>query len=393
MVALIDLVGNTAQPKGTRAKRRASQVAASMVVDNQPPSGGFAGGPTPPPGFAFGTEGEYGWETTPNLSSGASAYEPTWSPGTEYGAGPGGIYTDQSGYISFDAGVTWLDPRTQQVWNPQASGQQWSTVPDYNAGKQAEFDYAQSLGNPTGDYTQLTGAFPGAGDYSRITPQQFTGIDRAITEYEENPITSAMESGYKVTPQDFQVIDRSREIPKISKGDYASAAMFGADPYEVSKADGGLSFSDLYNKYTRAVTPIYETGAQIAAGVLGSRDPSTGLPSRGAYERGAKGVTDLGSSVRESGGNPLTFGEIQNRKFAERPAWEQAFASTVFDPTNLLGAGVVTKGLTGVKGAGTASKILRGAGTVNKALDVAQTKAALPIVGGIAGYGVSTLSG
>ncbi|MBK7330445.1 MAG: hypothetical protein IPI85_15580 [Dehalococcoidia bacterium] len=94
-------------------------------------------------------------------------------------------------------------------------------------------------------------------------------------------------------------------------------------------------------------------------------------------ERILSGATQLGSAIGESGGDPLKFRDIQNENFAERPEWQQLAASTVYDPTNLIGAGLGAKALSSgaLEGTGLLSQILRGAAKVDKGIDVAQTAA------------------
>ena len=85
----------------------------------------------------------------------------------------------------------------------------------------------------------------------------------------------------------------------------------------------------------------------------------------------------------------MEVGRRQLEDFQARPVEQQLAIGTVFDPTNAIGAGVLTKGL---RAAGTAPRvgrltgsILRGAARANEVADVAQARFAPEILGGTAG--------
>ena len=133
---------------------------------------------------------------------------------------------------------------------------------------------------------------------------------------------------------------------------------------------------DNYNKYVAG--PLAETGAQLtpllnAAGspggfLTGEAAARLGYGERPSDSMGA-GLKEFGSAV--TSGN---FIDAQNENLAERPMWQQLGASAAFDPLNLVGAGAVSKGLMAVDGAGALSRILRGAGAANQAIDTGMAK-------------------
>ncbi|MBK9019835.1 MAG: hypothetical protein IPL72_07450 [Sulfuritalea sp.] len=137
-------------------------------------------------------------------------------------------------------------------------------------------------------------------------------------------------------------------------------------PWDKYGPEGGLvapaaaKLGDAYNWYTKNIqTPISETLSQVTGSALGSTPgvaatlnlgagirEKMGLPDWGRVEDpGMSGVMELSAALRESGGNPTAFRDIQNENFAERPAWQQLAASTVYDPLNLVGSGLGAKAL------------------------------------------------
>jgi len=97
-----------------------------------------------------------------------------------------------------------------------------------------------------------------------------------------------------------------------------------------------------------------------------------------------------------SRGNPGGFMERQKSDLHKRGTIDQLATQTVFDPTNLVGAAAVTKGLRGASVArqGTLTgRLFAGAAKANELADVAQTKFAREAVGGTLGFTASALSG
>ena len=93
------------------------------------------------------------------------------------------------------------------------------------------------------------------------------------------------------------------------------------------------------------------------------------------------GLKELGTALKTSGGNPLSFAELQQENLRERPAWQQMGASTIYDPTNLIGAGLGAKALKAgaFDSPGTLSAILKAGAKVDKGIDVAQTAMFKPV--------------
>lgn len=157
--------------------------------------------------------------------------------------------------------------------------------------------------------------------------------------------------------------------------------------------------SGAYDWYTKNVqTPFAETASQLtgpafrlnAGAMVPFLEPvlrATGKDIPGLPDFG--GIGQLADTVTNTG-SFSDFRDQQNEKFAARPIGQQLLASTIYDPTNLLGAGIGTKALQ--TGAVT-SRIGRGLATADKALDVAQTKAAFPLAMGAVGFGASALQG
>jgi hypothetical protein len=131
------------------------------------------------------------------------------------------------------------------------------------------------------------------------------------------------------------------------------------DPYEPGYVEdsrfdtsGNMLGSPLNAFNDWIADPIAETGAQFtpflnaaaapggfAVGELASR---FGLGTAPSKSMGA-GLSEFGSAVRDSGGNPFEFAAIQDENFNERPWYQQLGASAVFDPTNLIGVGALQK--------------------------------------------------
>ena len=150
-------------------------------------------------------------------------------------------------------------------------------------------------------------------------------------------------------------------------------------------------FEETASQLTGPMLKFHQVASQAGVGIPGVAPALAGVKALTGYSPDpVGGLKQLGGSLRESGGNPNAFAEIQDRKFAERPFAQQMLASTVYDPTNLLGAGLGAKALE--TGAVT-SRLGRGLATADKALDVAQTKAALPLIGGVAGFAASATTG
>lgn len=140
-----------------------------------------------------------------------------------------------------------------------------------------------------------------------------------------------------------------------------------------------------------------QLGISKGPGIKGVLDPRRRLP--GASNLGL--LRDIGRSgapanLIESRGNPAGFVERQKADLHKRGFADQLLTQTVFDPTNLVGAEAVTKGLRGASVArqGTLTgRLFAGAAKANEIADVAQTKFAREAVGGTLGFTASALSG
>ena len=295
-----------------------------------------------------------------------------------------------------DSGV-WIDPATMNVYRENVG---WQSIPEYN-------DYSTRLFQAQLEHELYT-PYPVVAQpslFQNTGPKQISGadwynIDAAMSRprLSQAQLEHELYTPYPSVGENINTLsgtysggytrNEAASLPDAEAARRAQALTNFRQDWQRQEQQGltlgGLLGSGLaaYNKYI--ANPIAETGAQLTPAVLELAKYAPGLQgvaaipgmlgydSRTATQRG---VSELGSALKQSGGNPLTFAELQNENFKERPGWQQMASQAVFDPTNLIGAGLTTKALQGVKGEGLISEILRGAGTANQAIDTATAKA------------------
>jgi hypothetical protein len=278
------------------------------------------------------------------------------------------------------------DPSNPLVYRPEVG---WQNIPEYN-------DYNTEL-NSIAEYQNK----PLESTPSWFTPQP---LGRQISAGEWQNIQSYMDRPEPSPRADFINYDlaTSKNVPfpedvrySLENADLPYEIRDGAKWYGAPAEGGGLTapwdkyvepaaakLGDAYNWYTRNIqNPVAETGAQLTPAFLSAAKlapPIGGLVSAGAALTGydtegnaLRGIKDLGSAISDPG----SFVETQNQNLAERPAWQQMAATSVYDPLNLVGAGLGTKALASgaLEGGGLLSTILRGGAKLDKGIDAAQT--------------------
>ena len=325
--------------------------------------------------------------------------------------GSGGYYRDPANGNIWKGGF-WYNPQGQ-VWT---EGRGWESPESYNAFS----DQLNHQNTADANYFGFNDSQYQAGVTTpKISPQDFTNIQRARelldsqtynlrgTGFDAQSVINKASTMYRpevmaayqeheaLTPQFSDISEAQRNIPgvtpqeakQLSDADlYAQAgqaARFGNRWGNINT--GKSSFSELlgpiatgWNKTNTVLDAFAETGAQLTPAALTA---TKAIPGLGALvntsanlmgyrpqDSALSGVRDLGESITQSS-NPWDFAETQQNKLQERPLGEQLTSQVLFDPTNLIGAGMVTKGLRGAQGAGRFSDLMRGLGTVNDAID------------------------
>ena len=315
-------------------------------------------------------------------------------------------YEDQWGNYSYDGGNTWSNsysspanrslppdllalPPGGDFEDPQfGARQQW--LNQSNEGRSgSRYDRMGFQEAPTN--SALLGYYDDQQARQQTLSQILGFADKAA-----NAITPSKPT-YSLPPLDISLNEVAANSRPADTGWGAAGRVAGGF--------GGALKSGYDKYYEKFGTPLAETGAQLTGPMLKFHDIASragvGIPGVAPAIAGVTALTgwkpdatggmgQLAGSIKESGGSPLRFSDIQNRKFAERPVAQQMLASTAYDITNLAGAGA---GAAALKSGAVTSKLGRGLATADKALDVAQTKAALPLIGGVAGYAASATTG
>jgi len=139
----------------------------------------------------------------------------------------------------------------------------------------------------------------------------------------------------------------------------------------------------------------YDTGSPVGLGRLAGR-AVTGDARGGLRDLAGAGgsLANARDAVRARSATP--FIEGQREDLNQRGTVDRLATQLIFDPTNIVGAGVATKALRGASIARKGSitgRILGGAAKANEVADIAQSRYAREVIGGAVGYGASALSG
>jgi len=313
-------------------------------------------------------------------------------------------WEDQSGNLWDSTSGLWYsinDPSNPLVYRPEVG---WQNIPEYN-------DYNTELNSieaykanpiestPSWFTPQPLGRQISAGEWYNVDSAMsapnnppraaFVNYDLATSKNVPFPLDeAAYQRDLQGEPIDRTALRQTDpalpgygadSLSKILKPD---TQMFGAGFDRNVMGPLADKAGDAYNWYTRNIqNPVAETGAQLTPAFLSAAKlapPIGGLVSAGAALTGydtegnaLRGIKDLGSAISEPG----SFVETQNQNLAERPAWQQMAATSVYDPLNLVGAGLGTKALGSgaLEGGGLLSTILRGGAKLDKGIDAAQT--------------------
>ena len=335
----------------------------------------------------------------------------------------------------WDNGNEWVNTPTGGHWRG-ADGRIWNDEAGWVEDPSAAIAAASRVGSsmsPQSPNTALLNSLPRDSIDSQYDPQ-FAGwqqwlnassAGRAGSQYDRMgfdapPTNSALLGYYGDQQARQQTLSQILGFAGKAAGatNFSSPPTYSLPPLDVSlnevaansqpadtgwgtagRAAGGVGGAlkggyDWYNK--NLATPFEETASQLTgpllkfhqmasaagAGIPGVAPAISGVSALTGWKPDMGGLGELAGSIKESGGNPIDFRDIQSRKFAERPTVQQGLASIVYDPSNVAGAGIGARALE--TGAVT-SRLGRGLATADKMLDVAQTKAALPLIGGVAG--------
>lgn len=332
----------------------------------------------------------------------------------------------QSTYQWYDDGTpegAYYDPTTNNVWK---NGTWWNADGNFwdgsswasPAAMQAAIEHDQAIANtfgalpPEGATSDTTGAF-------RSPRRSFSDVALMLaSEPKQKPTLSEMIGSGLRAGKDLIEQANTYRLPTVGAAQLAEDQQRAARAQEIGQQLGGVhaispdSRRNLAGQALGAANryffdPIAETGAQLTPSLIKGGFSATVLgpafdlasklsPVAGGYDINkaeSAGLRELGSAIQESGGNPAEFARIQQENLRERPLWQQMAASAVYDPTNLIGAGIATKALKSAEGAGTLSRILRGLGTANEYIDVAQAKAGREVMGGVAGALANQVAG
>lgn len=372
--------------------------------------------PPEPDPFANWTE-PAGSPTTANYSAwGAPAPTGTPTPQPAYSPQPQRTYNyeydtwqDESGRLWDRSSGLWYsltDPQNPLVYRPQVG---WQTPAQYN-------DYNSVL-NEFGDFAQNpVVAQPSAFATPTMPRQLSSGEWQDVQQWAERRSPSPTADWYNLDAARDPF--RGTGVGPLNPDEIARMAAEGGETIDRTslrqtdplgpgykpdvrfQTGGGMLGNPLsailgpaYSAYDKYLAkPVEETLAQMTPAALslakygipggqqafGLGELATGYnPDKNVLP----GLRELGTAAKESGGNPLAFGELQRENFAERPAWQQMGAEALYDPMNLLGAGIGSKALASgaLEGGGTLSAILRGAAKVDKGIDAAQAAVLSPL--------------
>lgn len=298
------------------------------------------------------------------------------------------------------------DPNNPLVYRPQVGWQSPAQYNDYNKVLSEFGTFAQdpvvaqpSVFNPQQLPRQLTPA-----EWQQIdnykTNQRLVEAMPGLQEHDqfqyatrEDNINRLMQGGY--TREEAQSLPDSVAEERARLMDRVQYARDQGQGASLSDILGGLLAPaaqglGLLNKYVSA--PVEETLSQLTPlglSLLKHEMPGLALPFAAAdaltgYNPDTRvlgGLRDLGSAAKDSGGNPLTFADIQNKNMAERPMGEQLAAQLLYDPVNLVGAGLGAKALESgaLEGGSLLSSIVRTAAGFDKAAEAAQAAVFKPL--------------
>lgn len=316
----------------------------------------------------------------------------TWN--SEYQA-----WQDASGNLWDEKSGLWYDPKAKRIWNENTTGWQtpdemqsyWDTIAQHDAGISGIIDAApqgQATYTPNPDFVKEWMTF----DRNTVAP---TGEypEPTLSQY----LTGAAQ-GFKTAVEKANSYSLSNMPSMLAPTEEERRSGTNFDLYPGSDGDGNYAANVLGKGYSTAnkyfFDPVAETGAQLTPSLLksaGSQALGPGFElgsnlaaSLGGYDINKNeqaGLKELGTALKTSGGNPLSFAELQQENLRERPAWQQMGASTIYDPTNLIGAGLGAKALKAgaFDSPGTLSAILKAGAKVDKGIDVAQTAMFKPL--------------
>jgi hypothetical protein len=239
----------------------------------------------------------------------------------------GGAYEEPgTGNVYYDG--HWWNREGDQLYN-EATGS-WQSPQEYNDYFRAQNEFAQFSQNPTV-------AQPSVFD-SQMGQADWFNYDAARDPNRPEPVP--YRTFGEPEPESFFSSWNIRQPDPLEPG-YVQDSRF-----DTSGGMLGSPLDPVFRGIDYVDKPFKETGLQFAslANPYNWLDPtslSTGGRRGGDYDP-FSGVKDFGSSVADSGGNPLEFADIQRAKYDERPLAEQLFGE-VFAPSNLIGVGGLKK--------------------------------------------------
>ena len=384
-MALVDLEGNykSAPPKLTYTPQ--PDPFANYVDETGSPS----------------TANYQAWGTPAPATASAPAGAPTgnrWN--SQYQA-----WEDASGNLWDSASGAWYDPDSGKVWSNNTNS--WQTPQENRATWDAILGHDQAISNtlgaqpsgqathtPNPDFQSAWRAF----DRNTVAPtgeyqppkQTLSGLLMGGVDAIKTATQQANTYGF--SPD----MPTSLDLERQGRGEQIASQLgtIGATQGESS----GLAGKALGAANRYFFDPMAETGAQLTQPALTALRLSNPIAASGDYLLDRAGLPtpfgspqsqvagsaadlgELGSTARQSGGNPLKFAELQQENLHERPMWQQLGAQMLFDPTNAIGAGIGAKALKGgIKGEGLLSDILRGAAKVDRGIDAVQAGLFKPV--------------
>lgn len=288
-----------------------------------------------------------------------------------------------------------IRPSTVTAQNFAANPSDWKRWEDIQMGLAPAVEQRRLQEMPQPGAATASNFIANPADWKRYEDVQL-GTAGNIRFQQPDPEEWRKNPAYRSWWEDQQNRERVRNIDEYIQQKYGSR----------STADFLKGIYNATNTYF--FDPIAETGAQLTPALLNAAANllpggyRTGELAKlvtkemAGYDVDAKaksGISDLVESVKESGGNPKEFAEIQHAKYLERPLWQQIAAGVVYDPTNLIGAGLFGQAdeAADVARAGTRlSEILRGADT---AADAVQRTIGREVVGAVGGYALNEAAG
>lgn len=322
--------------------------------------------------------------TQPAPAAPVAPQENVWDSTYQMWRDPSGRLWDSDSGLWLTPGET---PEQMQVYREGVGDQSVAQYNDYNKVLQ-EF-----YGGQDG------GGF--AGNPIVAQPSAYTPPPMSVTAADWTNIDSAMDRPSSVTPSaGWYNVDAaldpyrgmapdasSYKLPTTSPlTNYSTATpdlygkFGGANGGTLPKSGNGLSsLLGNVNKYINAgaetVRDFSEPGLRGTPAGLGF----LATDALGLTERPTQFSGGALQNLVNSRGNPNEFVRQQNADLASRGTADELITQLAFDPTNLIGAGIATKALKGAEGASALSKILRGAGAANQAIDTGTAK----ILGGL----------